>query len=272
LTQAQGQLIRDQALLDNARIDLTRYETLLARNAIQEQQVATQRALVKQDEGNVKTDEGSIESSQLNITYSRITAPVTGRVGLRLVDPGNMVSANSTAIAVLTQMHPITVVFTISEDQLPAVRQRTSNGTKLQVTALDRTMKTHLSQGTLETIDNQIDPTTGTVKLRALFDNNKESLFPDQFVNARMLLQTKRDVTLVPNAAIQRNSTATYVWIVGTDGVVHVRNVNVGTVSPTVSEITSGLQPGDEVVTDGVDRLQDGSKVNAQVQAVKAGG
>ncbi|MBZ5605461.1 MAG: efflux RND transporter periplasmic adaptor subunit [Acidobacteriia bacterium] len=273
LTQAEGALIRDQALLDNARIDLTRYETLLARNAIQEQQVATQRSLVKQDEGNVKSDQGQIESSQLNITYSKITAPITGRLGLRLADPGNLVSANSTAIAVITQIEPISVIFTIGEDQLPAVRERMAKA-KLPVAAFDREMKNRISQGSLETIDNQIDPTTGTVKLRATFDNKRDELFPQQFVNAQMLLQQKRGVTLVPNAAIQRNSTNTFVWIVGSDEIAHMRNVSVGTAGPAESEITQGLTPGDIVITDGVDRLREGEKVDAEVAAprVKVGG
>ncbi len=275
LTQAQGALVRDQALLDNARIDLARYETLWARNAIQEQQVATQRALVRQYEGNVLTDQGQIQSSQLNITYSRITAPITGRVGLRLVDPGNVVATNSTPIAVITQLHPISVIFTIGEDQLPAVRSRMRAGVRLPVAAFDREMKNRLTQGTLETIDNQIDPTTGTVRLRAIFENKSDELFPQQFVNAQMLLQRKRGVTLVPNAAIQRSSTSTFVWLVGPDQIAHSRNVTVGTTSPTESEITSGLNPGDVVITDGVDRVREGEKVDAQISGqapVKVGG
>lgn len=273
LTQAQGTLMRDQALLDNARIDLTRYQTLLSRNAIQEQQVATQRALVKQYEGNVQSDQGQIESSQLNITYSRIMAPITGRVGLRLVDPGNLVGANSTPIAVITQLQPISVIFTLGEDQLPEVRSRFQKGARLQVTAFDREMKNKLTQGRLETIDNQIDPTTGTVKLRAIFDNKNEELFPQQFVNAQVLLQQKRGVTLVPNAAIQRNATSTYVWLVDPEEIAHVRNVAVGTTGPAESEIVSGLSPGNLVITDGVDRVRDGEKVNAQsVAPMKVGG
>ena len=273
LTQAQGALMRDQAQLDNARIDLARYETLWSHNAIQEQQVATQRALVKQDEGIVKSDEGLIESSQLNITYSKITAPITGRVGLRLVDPGNLVSTNSTQIAVITQLQPISVIFTISEDQLPAVRARMRSA-RLPVAAFDREMRNRLTQGALETIDNQIDPTTGTVKLRATFDNKNDELFPQQFVNAQMLLQQKRGVTLVPNAAIQRNASNTYVWIVAQDETAHVRKVTVGTAGPSESEIASGLSPGEVVITDGVDRVREGEKVSAQITGPtpKAGG
>ena len=275
LLQAEGALIRDQALLENARIDLSRYETLLSRNAIQEQQVATQRALVKQYEGNVTSDQGQIQSSQLNITYSRITAPVTGRVGLRLVDPGNLVSANSTSIAVITQLQPISVIFTISEDQLSAVRAKFRQGVKLPVAAYDREMKTRITQGSLETIDNQIDPTTGTVKLRATFENTRDELFPQQFVNAQMLLETKRGVTLVPNSAIQRNASNTFVWIVSQDQTAHRRSVTVGAAGPAESEITSGVSPGEVMVTDGVDRIREGEKVNPQIQgrqAVKVGG
>ncbi len=263
LTQAQGALVRDQALLENARVDLNRYETLWARNAIQEQQVATQRALVKQYEGNVVADQAQIQSAQLNIGYSRITAPVTGRVGLRLVDPGNLVGANSTQIAVITQLQPISVIFTIGEDQLPAVRARLRAGNRLPVAAFDREMRNKLTQGSLETIDNQIDPTTGTVRLRAIFENKQSELFPQQFVNAQMLLQQKRGVTLVANAAIQRNASETFVWLVGPDQTAHVRNVTVGTPGPAESEITEGLNPGDVVITDGVDRVREGEKVNA---------
>jgi multidrug efflux system membrane fusion protein len=274
LTQAQGALIRDEALLENARTDLSRYETLLAHNAIQEQQVATQRSLVKQYEGNVTSDQGNIQSSQLNLTYSNITSPIDGRVGLRLVDPGNLVGANSTAIAVITQLEPISVIFTIGEDQLPEVRTRIRAGKKLAVTAFDREMKNRISTGTLETIDNQIDPTTGTVKLRAIFANKQDELFPQQFVNAQMLLQEKNGVTLVPNAAIQHNGTNTYVWVVDQNQTAHVKNVTVGTQGPEESEISAGVTPGEVVITSGVDRLREGDKVSAEVTggpAVKVG-
>jgi len=274
LTQAEGTLLRDQALLDNARIDLARYETLWSKNAIQEQQVATQRALVTQDEGNVKSDQGQIDNAKLDLVYCEIVAPITGRVGLRLIDPGNLVGANSTTLVVLTQIQPISVIFTIGEEQLPAVRQGFKAGKKFPVAALDRADSHPLAQGSLETIDNQIDPTTGTVKLRAVFDNKNDGLFPQQFVNARLLLQMKQGVTLLPNAAVQRNTSTTYVWLVGTDGTVHVRNVAVGATSASDSEITSGLSPGDVAVTDGVDRLREGSKVAVQMNnpAQKSGG
>jgi multidrug efflux system membrane fusion protein len=265
LTQYEGNLLRDQAYLDNARIDLARYQTLWARNAIPQQQLATQEALVKQYEGVVKSDQGQIDTAKLDIEYCHVTAPITGRVGLRLVDPGNIVSANSTALVVITQMTPITVVFTIGEDQLPPVLKRLRAGQHLEVDAYDRAQTTKLAQGTLQTIDNQIDPTTGTVKLRASFDNKNEELFPDQFVNIRLLVEEKRNVTLVPNAGIQRSSQATYSWVVNADKTVGMRTITVGTAGANESEVTKGLSPGEIVVTDGVDRLQPGTKVNVQV-------
>jgi multidrug efflux system membrane fusion protein len=266
LIQAEGQLAKDQAALDNARIDLARYQTLLAQNAIPEQQLATQRATVVQDEGIVKTDQGLIESAKLNILYSRITAPITGRIGLRLVDPGNIVHASDTnGLLVITQVQPISVIFTIAEDQLPPVFKRMNAGQRLRVDAYDREMKNRLAQGSLTTLDNQIDQTTGTLKLRATFDNEDQALFPNQFVNARLLVEEKRGVTLVPTAAIQRNSQTTYVYLVKPDSTVTVRPVTVGTTEGDDSEITSGLAPGDVVVLTGVDKLQEGSKVNAYI-------
>ena len=193
LTQYEGQLIRDQALLDNARIDQARYETLIKQNAIPEQQLATQIALVKQDEGTVKNDQGLIDSVKVNLIYCTITAPITGRIGLRLVDPGNIVqTSDTTGLLVITQLQPISVIFTIAEDQLPAVYAKHNAGQKLPVDAFDRDMKKKLASGSLTTIDNEIDQTTGTVKLRATFDNSHDELFPNQFVNARLLQQEKR--------------------------------------------------------------------------------
>jgi multidrug efflux system membrane fusion protein len=265
LEQAQAGLARDQANLDNARIDLVRYQTLAPLKAIPEQQLATQEATVKQDEATIKTDQAQIHAAQLDLTYCHITAPITGRVGLRLVDPGNYVTPNdATGLVVITQVEPISVVFTLPEDQLPAVLARMRVGAKLRVDAYDREMKTKISQGWLATIDNQIDPTTGTVKLRANFDNRDGSLFPNQFVNARLLVEEKQGVTLIPTAAVQRNSQITYVYLVRPDSSATVRNITVGTSEGEDSEVTYGLNPGDQVVMTGVDKLQEGSKVRVQ--------
>ena len=262
LTQAEGQLLKDKAALDNAKVDLTRYEALLPKNAIPEQQVATQKALIEQDEGAVKTDQGNVDNAKLNLVYCRITSPIEGRVGLRLVDPGNMVHAtDANGLLVITQIHPISVIFTIAEDQVPPVAQALRAGRKLEVDAYDREMQHKIAQGSLSTIDNQIDQTTGTLRLRALFDNKDDALFPNQFVNARLLVQEKQGVTLVPTAAIQRNSQTTYVYFVKSDQSVTVRPVTVGTSEGDRTEVASGLAPGDVVVTTGVDKLQEGSKV-----------
>ncbi len=262
LTQAEGQLLKDQAALQNARVDLSRYEALLPRNAIPEQTVATQKAVILQDEGAVKTDQGNIDAAKLNLVYCHITSPITGRVGLRLVDPGNIVHASdANGLMVITQLEPISVIFTISEDQVPPVVEAIRGGRRLAVDAYDRQMKNKISQGSLSTLDNQIDPTTGTLKLRAIFDNKDDHLFPNQFVNARMLVEEKHGVTIVPTAAIQRNSQMSYVYLVKPDQTVTVRPVTVGTTEGERAEIASGLQPGDVVVMSGVDKLQEGSKV-----------
>jgi multidrug efflux system membrane fusion protein len=265
LTQAEGQLIKDQAALENARIDLARYQQLVPQKAIPEQQLATQQATVHQDEGTVKLDQGQIDSAKVNLAYCKITAPVDGRIGLRLVDQGNIVNATDTnGLLVITQMDPISVIFTLAEDQLPPVIQKTSAGQKLEVDAYDRAQNTKLAQGSLTTLDNQIDPTTGTLKLRATFDNAKGVLFPNQFINVKLLVQEKHGVTLVPTAAVQRNSQMTYVYVVKQDSTVTVRTIMLGTTEGDDSEVTSGLKPGEVVVMTGVDKLQEGSKVNAQ--------
>ncbi len=264
LTQAEGQLIRDQALLANARVDQARYRTLLAQNAIPEQTLATQDALVKQDEGVVELDQGMIDAAKVNLVYCHIQAPITGRIGLRLVDPGNVVqaaTANTTPLLVITQIDPISVIFTLPEDQLPVVLQKLNAGQHLRVDAYDRSSAAFLAHGTLTTVDNQIDPTTGSLRLRAIFDNQSNKLFPNQFINVRLLVQLKQGVTLAPTATIQRNTQTTYVFLVNPDSTVTVRNVTVGTVEGSDSEITSGLQPGDTVVMTGVDKLTEGTKV-----------
>jgi multidrug efflux system membrane fusion protein len=272
LTQYEGQLLRDQATLDNARIDQARYETLIKQNAVPEQQLATQIATVKSDEGIVKNDEGLIQGVKVNLIYCHITAPITGRIGLRLVDPGNIVQTNDTnGLLVITQLQPISVIFTIGEDQLPAVYAKQRAGQKLPVDAFDREMKTKLASGTLTTIDNEIDQTTGTVKLRATFDNSHNELFPNQFVNARLLQQEKRGVILVPSAAVQRNSSKTYVYVVKPDSSVTVKNVVTGTSDDINTEITSGVEEGDVVVLSGVDKLQEGSKVTVNLQGAPSG-
>ncbi len=262
--QTTGQLARDQALLANARVDVTRYTTLVAQDAVPEQQLATQRALVAQYEGTVTNDQGLLDAAKLNVTYCHITAPITGIVGLRLVDPGNIVhAADSTGMLVITQIQPISVIFPIGEDQLPPVLQKIRSGAKLTVDAWDREDKNKIATGTLATLDNQIDQTTGTLKLRAIFPNDNRELFPNQFVNAHLLQQEKTGVTLLESAAIQRNTNNTYVYLIKPDSTVTVRNVTLGTTAGDQSEITSGLMPGDKVVMTGVDKLQEGSKVIA---------
>src|SRR5215472_11184326 len=273
LEQAEGQQSRDRAMLNNAMVDLKRYQTLLAQKAIPQQQLATQEALVKQDEGVLKTDQGAIDSAKLNLTYCRIMSPITGRVGLRLVDPGNIVHANDAGgLLVITQVQPISVIFTIAEDQLQPVLKRMNAGQKLRVEAWDRELKNKIATGTLETHDNQIDQTTGTLKLRAVFDNPDDSLFPNQFVNARLLVEQKNGVVLVPNAAIQRNSQNIFVYVVKPDSTVTVRNVTLGASEGDFTEVVSGLEPDAVAVTDGVDKLQEGSRVTVRFPGEKPAG
>jgi multidrug efflux system membrane fusion protein len=267
LEQAQGAQIRDQALLDNAKVDLNRYDGLLKQNAIPEQQYATQKALVAQYEGVVRADQGQIDSAKLNLVYCNITAPISGRIGLRLVDPGNIVhAADTTGLLVIAQIQPISVIFPVAEDQLPLILPRFRGGQKLRVDAWDRDQTHKLASGTLVTLDNQIDQTTGTVRLRADFPNADDALFPNQFVYARLLVQEKGGVTLLPTAAIQRTTTSTYVYLVKPDSTVTVREITVGTTEGDQSQILSGLQPGDAAVMTGVDKLNEGTKVSVQVQ------
>ena len=272
LEQAEAGLAKDQANLDNARIDLGRYQTLAPLKAIPEQQLATQLATVKQNEATIKTDQAQIHVAQLDLTYCHIIAPITGRVGLRLVDPGNYVSANdSTGLVVITQVEPISVIFTLPEDQLPSVTAKLRAGARLRVDAYGRDIesKTKLAQGWLATLDNQIDPTTGMVKLRANFDNRDGRLFPNQFVNANLLVEEKQNVTLISTAAIQRNSQSTYVYLIKPDSSVTVRQITLGTMEGEDAEVTAGLNPGDMVVMTGVDKLQEGSKVRMQTSGDK---
>jgi membrane fusion protein, multidrug efflux system len=260
--QAQGQLQRDQAVLNNAKIDLARYETAFEQHAVPEQQLATQRATVSQEEGTVKLDEGNLDAAKVNLDYARITAPIDGRVGLRQVDPGNIVQANGTqALLSITQLQPITVIFTMAEDYISEVAPQMRAGHKMRVDALDRDNQTELAQGTLLTLDNQIDTTTGTVRVRATFPNKNNELFPNEFVNAKLLVKTLNDVNLIPTAAIQRNNEISFVYVVNTtNNTVQSRNINIATTDGETAAVT-GVNPGDTLVTDGFDKLQDGTKI-----------
>jgi multidrug efflux system membrane fusion protein len=262
LTQAEGQMIRDREQLNNARLDLERYRVLLKQDSIPRQQYDAQEALVRQLEGAVKVDQGLIDNARLQLTYSRITAPVGGRVGLRQVDPGNMIHATDpNGLVVITQIQPISVIFPIPEDNLPKLLGRMKAAPGLSVEAYDREQKERLATGTLVTLDNQIDPGTGTVKLKAVFPNAGDELFPNQFVNARLLLETMHDVVVVPAAALQRGSQGTFVYLVGADMRVQVRPVTPGPPRNDDIAITAGLRPGELVVVDGAERLRDGSQV-----------
>jgi membrane fusion protein, multidrug efflux system len=267
LENDQAALARDTATYNNAIVDLHRYQVLVPERAETEQTLATQAATVKSDAAILKTDQAAIDTAKLDLVYCNIRSPINGRVGLRLVDPGNYVTAGSTSgLVVITQIQPITVIFTIAEDQLPEVYQRWHAGERLAVYAYDRTNTTQIATGYLETIDNQIDPTTGTVKLRALFNNSDGALFANEFVNARLLVEEKRGVTLAPNEAVQRSSQESYVYIVNPNSTVKMQTVKLGTTEGNVTQITSGLAPGQVVVTSGVDKLQQGSKVRVHLQ------
>ena len=266
LEQAEGQLARDQATLENARVDLDRYQKLLAQNAIPEQQLATQKAAVAQAEGVIKTDQGQINSAKLNLVYCSIRAPITGKVGLRLVDPGNIVHATDTnGLVVITQIQPISVIFTVAEDDLQVVLRKLAGGQHLMADAYDRANTTKIGTGTLVTVDNQIDPTTGSLRLRADFDNSANLLFPNQFVNVRLLVEQKHGVTLASNAVIQRTTNSTYVYMVKDDHTVTVKQITQGVTEGDSTEVTSGLAPGDVLVMTGVDKLQEGTQVTVQM-------
>jgi len=261
--QAEAAIARDQAQLKNAQLDYDRYQGLFKEGVISQQQYDGQRALVGQLEGTVKADQAAIDNAKLNLVYTRITAPVSGRVGLRMVDIGNMVHASDTnALLVLTQLQPIALVFTLPEDQLPVVAKRMKTGT-LEVDAYSRDDSTKIAAGKLLTNDNQIDLTTGTAKLKAIFDNLDNALFPNQFVNARLLLETRKDATIVPAAAVQRGPQGSnYAYVVKADKTVEVRQLKVALTQGNLSVIASGLVPGEQVVTDGQDKLQSGSHVD----------
>ncbi|ACL59029.1 MdtA/MuxA family multidrug efflux RND transporter periplasmic adaptor subunit [Methylobacterium nodulans] len=261
LAQYQGQLQRDQALLQNARLDLTRYQTLNRQDSISKQNVDTQAATVKQYEGIVASDQAQIDQQKLNIQYGRITSPVDGRVGLRQIDQGNYVTAASTNIVVVTQLQPISVLFTLPEDVLARVMDRLRTGAKLPVRIFDRSDTTELASGMLDTVDNQIDVTTGTVKLRALFPNKDDRLFPNQFVNAKLLVDTVRDAPIVPASAVLRGTPGTFVYLLGEDSKVTIRPITIGETDGTRTVVTAGLKAGDQVVVDGTDRLRDGAEV-----------
>jgi multidrug efflux system membrane fusion protein len=266
LEQAQGTLARDQALLANARLDLTRYQTLLAQDAIPKQQMDTQVATVGQYEGNVKTDQANINNAQLQITYAHIIAPISGRVGLRLVDPGNIVHASdANGLIVITQVQPITVFFTIPEDSLPQVMAKLRAGARLPVDAFNRDNSQKISSGYLVTVDNQIDPTTGTSKMKAVFENKDNALFPNQFVNIRLLVDTKPNQIVVPSVGIQHGQNGPFVFLVDENSKVKIQNVTSDIVMENnMTSISSGLQESDPVVTDGTDRLQAGTQVRVR--------
>ena len=267
LAQAQAALTRDQAQTSDARLNLDRDAGLVHEGVIPQQQYDTQHALVDQLNGTLKADQAQIDNAKLNLTYAHITSPITGRVGLRLVDPGNIVHAtDATGLFVITQLQPIAVIFTLPEDNLQAVLQRMQPRT-LEVDAFTRDDATNLAQGKLETIDNQIDQTTGTFKLKAVFNNEKRMLWPDQFVNARMQLDTRKNAIIIPTAAVQSGSQGSFVYVISSDKTAHVKNIQIGLTQGNVSQVNSGVSAGDVVVIDGQDKLQEGTAVDAKETA-----
>src|SRR5580700_8933416 len=262
LALAQGSLARDKALLATAQLDLKRYQDLAKTNAIPRQQLDTQASLVVQYEGTIISDQAQIDTAKLNIAYCHIVAPVNGRVGLRLVDQGNYVTpGDANGLVIITQLQPISVIFTTAEDNLPQIRSRLRAGATLQATAFDRTGTTKLSVGELQTLDNQIDTTTGTVKLRALFANEDDNLFPNQFVNIQLLVDVVHEATIIPTSAVQRGAPGTFVYLVDAGSTVSVKPIDLGPSSGERVAVRSGLSPGDRVVIDGADRLRNGAKV-----------
>ena len=264
LTQAEGQLAHDQAVLNEAKIDLDRYQQAFNRNAIAKQQLDDQQQVVLQDEGTVKNDEGTLANAKVNLAYTHISSPIDGRVGLRLVDPGNIVQANSTTpLVVITQLQPITVIFSVAEDHLSKIQQQLRKGVRLSVDAFDREQSTKLASGYLLTLDNMIDTTTGTVKLKAMFPNTDGALFPSQFVNARLLVDTLRNVTLIPTPAIQRNAQGAFVYVIGAEQTASIHPVTPGATDGTLTQV-QGIDAGNTVAINGFDKLQDGSKITVR--------
>jgi multidrug efflux system membrane fusion protein len=269
LAQADGQMAKDQATFEDARLTYERDQELYSEGVLARQTLDDQQSLMNQARGAVATDQGAIASAKLNITYSKITAPITGRIGLRMLDLGNIVHAtDTTGLAVITQLQPISVIFAIPEDDIPQVAKRMQGGQALPVEAWDREFKKKIASGTLLTFDNEIDPTTGTVKLKASFDNPDFALFPSQFVNARLLINTIENTVLIPTAAVQKSPQGTYVYVIKPDNTVAQRGITVGATQGDLSSIKTGLADGETVVTDGVDKLQPGVKVSARMTAV----
>jgi multidrug efflux system membrane fusion protein len=272
LTQTEGQLAHDQAVLTEAKIDLERYKQALDRNAIAKQLYDDQEQVVLQDQGTVKNDEGQLANAKVNLVYTHITAPISGRVGLRLVDPGNIVQANSTTVlVVITQLEPITVIFSIAEDSLSQIQQQLRKGKKLTVDAFDREGNTKLASGMLLTLDNVIDPTTGTLKLKAIFDNKDNALFPSQFVNVKLLVDTQHNVTLIPTPAIQRNAQGAFAYVIKDSQTASIRTITPGTTDGSLTAV-QGLEPQEVVAVNGFDKLLDGAKVTVRTPAKANGG
>jgi multidrug efflux system membrane fusion protein len=265
LEQAEGQLAKDQATLKDAELDFNRYTVLVNEGVIARQQLDTQTATMDSTKGAIKTDQAAIDTAKLDLAYCHITAPISGRIGLRLVDPGNIAhAADTNGLVVITQLQPIAVIFTLPQDQLPEVYKELHAMNRLPVDAFDRDDVTKITTGYLQTMDNQIDTTTGTYKLKAVFDNDKNELFPNQFVNIHLLVNTQKNVTIIPATAVQRGPDGTYVYVVNGGDTVKVRSVKVGMTQGNNISIASGLKPGEEVVTDGLDKLTDGSKIEAR--------
>ena len=273
LEQAEGQLAKDQAQLRDVQVDFERYQLLFNEGVVPKQQVDTQQAQVGQYQGAIKADQATIDNAKLQLAYAHIIAPISGRVGLRLVDMGNIVHASDTAgLLVITQLQPISVVFTLPQDQLQQVLVKLRGGGQLPVEAYDRDDISKIADGKLVTIDNQIDPTTGTYKLKSVFSNENNTLFPNQFVNIHMLVDVKRNLMIVPAAAIQRGPQGTYVYVVSGGGVANIHNVTIAQTSGNNVGISTGINPGDIVVIDGQDKLQDGSKVLTSTSPTGAAG